>query len=391
MAIVAISFNLRIAVVAVGPLLSQIRADTRMGAALAGALGAIPFLCMGIFGRLGRGPVQRFGARRMVQAALVVIIAGTLLRAAMPTAALVVIATVPLGIGIAVIGLSLPALVKSGFASRLGAATGAYTASQALGATAAALSMVPLSHALGGWRGAFAVSVLPTMIAVPLWLLMPRSREDTLDEPPPPSTGRLRRPDRQGVLLALVFGLQSMTYAGVINWLATVLEHSGWTAGAAGVATAVVSLVMIPSALIISALSDGRDRGRWRFAAAFVMGVGLTGLALLPRTGPWLWIVTFSVGSGALFPLVLTLPLDLGHSGHTVTELTSSMFGYGYVLSAAGPLLVGALYDLTGGFVVPMELLAVLGVVAGVLALAPSLRSDATQLPASPETLVGVG
>src|SRR5579884_2815051 len=143
----------------------------------------------------------------MVQSALVVIIAGTLLRASMPTAALVVIATVPLGIGIAVIGLSLPALVKGGFASRLGAATGAYTASQALGATAAALSMVPLSHALGGWRGAFAVSVLPTMIAVPLWLLMPRSREDRLDEPPP-RAGRLRRPNRQGVLLALVFGLQ---------------------------------------------------------------------------------------------------------------------------------------------------------------------------------------
>jgi CP family cyanate transporter-like MFS transporter len=391
-AIIATAFNLRIAVVAVGPLLSQIRFDTRMGAALAGALGAIPFLCMGVFARAGRPLVRRLGERRLIHLSLGLIIAGTVVRAVMPTAALVVITTVPVGIGIALIGLSLPSVIKRSFAVRLGAATGAYTSAQALGATVAALSVVPLSHLLGGWRGAFAVSVLPTVIALPLWLLLPR-HPTPAPEPQASTAPAVRglRPGRQGLLLALVFGLQSMTYAGMINWLATVLEHNGWTAGGAGVATAVISLLMIPSALIIPALSDGRDRARWLFGTALIMGIGATGLAVAPRTAPWLWIVVFSIGSGALFPLVLTLPLDLGHTGSAVTELTSSMLGYGYILSATGPLLVGALFDLTGGFLVPVALLALVGIAAGVIALAPTLRPRPSPLPPSGEALVRLG
>jgi CP family cyanate transporter-like MFS transporter len=394
-AIAATAFNLRIAVVAVGPLLSQIRADTHMGAVPAGVLGAVPFLCMGTFALLGRPLVQRLGERRLIHLSLLLIILGTLLRAAMPTAALVVITTVPAGIGIALIGLSLPSVIKRSFALRLGAVTGAYTAAQALGATAAAVSMVPLSHGLGGWRGAFAVSALPTLIAVPLWLLLPRRRErapaNGAEGSAPERRIGFRRPDRQALLLALIFGLQSTTYAGMINWLATVLEHNGWSAGRAGVATAVISVLMIPSALIIPAVSDGRDRARWLLGTALVMGLGVTGLAVLPRSAPWLWIVTFSVGAGALFPLVLTLPLDLGGTGRAVTDLTSSMLGYGYFLSAAGPLLVGALYDVTGGFLVPMALLGVLGMLSGMLSLAPRVRPRATSLPASAETLIRIG
>lgn len=396
-AIVAISFNLRIAVVAVGPLLSEIRGDTGMGAALAGALGAVPFLCMSVFAGLGRPLVQRLGEQLVIQFSLLLLIAGTLLRAAMPTAALVVISTVPIGVGIALIGVSLPSVIMRSFAFRRGAATGAYTASQALGATLAGASMVPLSQGLGGWRGACAISVVPTLLALPLWRLMPRSRPAAVPSPKvlTPRLPRLRSialPGRRPLLLALVFGLQSMTYAGLITWLATLLERTGWTAARAGVATSVISVLMIPSALIIPALSDGRDRARWILGTALVTGIGAGGLAALPTSVPWLWIITFSVGSGALFPLALTLPIDLGQkSGRAVTELTSKMFGYGYLLSAAGPLLVGALSDLTGGFLVPLGALAFFGALSGVIALAPGLRPDDAPRPTPPETLVGVG
>ncbi len=50
------------------------------------------------------------------------------------------------------------------------------------------------------------------------------------------------------------------------------------------------------------------------------------------------------------------------------------MLGLGYLVSATGPLIVGGLFDLTGGFVLPMALLSVLGMVAGVLALDPALK-----------------
>jgi MFS transporter, CP family, cyanate transporter len=408
-AIVAAAFNVRIAVVAVGPLLSRIRADTGMSSVLAGVLGALPFLCMGVFAQTGVRLIRRWGERCVIFLSLALIVAATLARAAMPTALLIVVATVPLGVGIALIGLSLPSVIKRSFPARAGAATGLYTASQAVGSSIVALTMVPLARALGGWRWAFALSVLPTLIALPLWLLLPKDGWRSQARPGLfPRRGALRvararprfgfeRPrlglpfvpvSQRGLLLAGVFGLQSMCYAGMINWLATVCTHTGWTAGDAGVATAAVSLLMIPAALIVPGRTDGRDRARWLLGTAVVMGIGIAGLAITPTNAPWVWIVAFSLGSGALFPLVLTLPLDLGAGGPDITELTAEMLGYGYLVSATGPLLVGGLYGLTGGFVVPLMLLAVLGTCSGVLALAPQLRPQRRVVAPAPAPVV---
>jgi CP family cyanate transporter-like MFS transporter len=88
----------------------------------------------------------------------------------MPTAVLIVVARVPIGIGIALIGLALPAVIKRRFTSRTGAATGTYVAALSVGASLTALTMVPLADARGGWRGAFAVTAVPTVLAVPFWL-----------------------------------------------------------------------------------------------------------------------------------------------------------------------------------------------------------------------------
>lgn len=385
-AVAVAAFNLRIAVVAVGPVLVAIHADTGMSATLAGALGAIPFLCMGLFAQAGVPLVRRMGARLLIAASLALVTAGTLARAVMPTAALIVAATVPIGIGIALIGLALPAVIKRRFASRTGAATGTYVAALSLGASLTALAMVPLADALGGWRAAFAVTAVPTILAVPFWLRFAGHHPSAREQKPTTAsqnrgTAGTRPPDRQrllpsqrGWLLAVVFGLQSMCYAAVINWIAALYSHSGWSVSTAAYATAVVSVLNVPAALIVPSLSDGHDRSRWLLGASLAMGTGLLGLAFAPTAASWLWIVVFSLGSGSMFPLALTLPLDLGENERTITQLTAWMFGYGYVLSASGPLVVGGFYELTGGFAVPMAVLAVLGVLSGVVALTPPLR-----------------
>jgi CP family cyanate transporter-like MFS transporter len=388
LAIIAAAFNLRIGVVAVGPLIDRIRAATHMSATLAGALGSIPFLCMGIFALVGVPLVHRLGARRLITWSLALLVGGTALRSVAPTAALIVVATIPIGIAIALVGLALPGVIKRHFPARVGAGAGAYVAALSVGAAAVALTAVPLADALGGWRPAFALTALPTAAALPLWLLLPRERsEDPGGEPadadraqgPPPAQGPPRArprllPSRLGWLLAALFGLQSMCFAAMINWIAALYVQAGWSVGAAAITTATISIVTIPAALLIPGLSDGRDRGRFLMAAAVSMSAGMAGLAFAPTAAPWLWIAAFSVGNGSLFPLALTLPLDLSERESAATQLTAWMLGFGYVLSATGPLLVGGLHDLTGGFTLPVALLGGFGIGSGLLALAPSLR-----------------
>lgn len=382
LAILAAAFNLRIGVTEVGPLLDRIRADTSMSATLAGALGSIPFACMGVFAPLGMRLALRMAARRVVAACMLLIVGGTLARAAAPSGPLIVLATFPVGIGIAVMGVVLPGVIKTRFPERTGAAMGAYVAALSVGASATALTMVPLSRALSGWRGAFAVSVIPTLLCLPLWLLLPRRGAEPVapdpvgGEEPAPQTGEASVPPRVILLLAALFGLQSVCFAAVTNWVAALYHHNGWSLSAASLTTALVSILVIPGALVIPALSDRGDRRKWVFASGVAVAVGMFGLAFAPTAAPWVWIVSFGIGDGGLFALSLTLPQDLAHDERTRTVLTTWTLGLGYLLSGTGPLIVGGLLDLTGAFVLPMALLAVMGIFAALLALAPSLKRE---------------
>lgn len=379
-AIVAAALNLRIGVTEVGPLLDRIRGDLGMSATVAGVLGSIPFVCMGAFAPLGMRLVLRMSPRRVIAGCLVLMAAGTAARAAAPTAGLVLAATLPLGVGIAIVGVALPGVIKAHFPRRTGAAMGAYVAALSVGAAATALTMVPLTRALDGWRGAFAVSVIPTLVCLPLWLLLPAPRSVTPAIEPgrqpnvPVPEARDAATRTRILLLAGVFGLQSVCFAGVSSWIAALYHHAGWTLGAASLTTALVSILIVPGALVIPALSDRGDRGRWLMAAAVSMAIGIFGLAFAPTAAPWLWIVAFAIGDGALFPLALTLPYDLADDERTRTLLTTWMLGLGYALSGTGPLIVGGLLDLTGSFAVPMALLGAIGIFSGVCGLAPALR-----------------
>jgi CP family cyanate transporter-like MFS transporter len=60
---------------------------------------------------------------------LTLIAIGTVLRSLAPSPSLILTATLPIGIGIALIGVTLPVVVKEYFPERGGAITGAYVAS----------------------------------------------------------------------------------------------------------------------------------------------------------------------------------------------------------------------------------------------------------------------
>ena len=198
-AIFIAALNLRIAIAVVGPLIEEIRADTGMSSSVAGLLAAIPFACMSVFSFTGPPIVGRWGLKRVITGALVLVGGGCLLRAAMPDAALLIAATVPIGAGIALAGLSLPILVKQYFPRHPGAATGAYTTAIAVGIIGIGFSAVPLSDALGGWRGVIALTAVPALLGAVVWAAT--SLEQLAERPGRPraqkpiGVGRRTRPD----------------------------------------------------------------------------------------------------------------------------------------------------------------------------------------------------
>jgi CP family cyanate transporter-like MFS transporter len=363
--IVVAAFNLRVMIAGVGPVIDDIRADTGMSSAQAGVLTGVPFVLIALFSFAGVALVKRTSPARVITLALVWLAGGTLLRAVVPSAVLVLATTVPIGVGIALAGVGLPGVVKAHFAARPGTVTGAYVASLSVGGALAAALMVPLSDALGGWRWAFAASAVPAFLAIPLWHLTVGRWDTGRGLEPLGPLGWL--PSRSGLLLGVVFGTQSMTFAGTVSWVAALYVHEGWAPADAALTTASVALLSVPAALVAMRLSHGRSRRAWASASAVTVTVAMLGLALTPETPAWLWAPLFGLGTGALFPLLLTLPLDLADSAFEATDLTSWMLGIGYLLSALAPVVVGALRDLTGGFAIAFAYLAAMGAVSAAL------------------------
>jgi CP family cyanate transporter-like MFS transporter len=70
---------------------------------------------------------------------------------------------------------------------------------------------------------------------------------------------------------------------------------------------------------------------------------------LLPGGG-WAWAALVGIGFGVLFPLTLTLPLDVSSDPAQVGAVAGMMLGVGYTIASVSPFLLGAVRDASGSF-----------------------------------------
>jgi CP family cyanate transporter-like MFS transporter len=370
LALVLGAVNLRLAVTSIGPVLTEIRAGLGMSATVAGLLTSLPVICFASVGLAAPRLARRFGAVPVIITGLLVLTAGLAVRPFAPgTAAFVALSVLALA-GIAVVNVLLPMIVKERFPDQVGAMTGLYSVALNLGATTAAATTVPLTHAFGDWRLGLAVWALAAAIAVPPWIALRRDRitppGDASDPPPIPV---VRSPVAWA--LAVYFGLQSTSAYVIIGWLPQIYRDAGLSAEKAGVLFAVTSFLGVPLPLLLSTFA-GRMRSQSAIAAALgLFGIaGYAGLWAAPAAAPWLWAVLLGVVNCA-FPLALTMIGLRGRTPATVVRLSAFAQGVGYLIAIPGPILVGLLHDRSGGWRVPLALMMVLmipQIIAGIAA-----------------------
>ncbi len=93
--------------------------------------------------------------------------------------------------------------------------------------------------------------------------------------------------------------------------------------------------------------------------------VAIAGLLLAPGAAA-LWVPVFAMGQGGSFAVSLTLMVLRAPDARRAAELSGMAQAIGYCLAALGPLLVGALHDLEGGWTA--SLLFLLAIAAPMLA-----------------------
>ncbi|MFI9765250.1 MFS transporter [Streptomyces sp. NPDC052415] len=429
--IVLAALNLRPAITSLGALLQEVRDGLGMSGSMAGLLTSVPPLCFALFGVTAPRLARRFGAGAVVCAGMVAITAGLLIRPYAGSTPAFLAATALALMGIAVSNVLMPVIVKRWFPDRVGSMTGLYSMALALGTSAAAAVTVPMTDALGGnWQTGLAVWAALAAAAVLPWLPFVRDRrvpgaeERAAGGGDAPARGgaagddealargdaatREDAPARQGApahggasgragaaarkdarrraetpalritrsrtawALAVFFGLQATAAYITMGWMAQIFRDAGVPASTAGLLLAVTMVMGVPLAFVIPRVAT---RLPHQGPIALVLGVcglaGYAGLYFAPAAGAWAWAVLLGI-SNCAFPLALTMVGMRARTGAGVAQLSAFAQSTGYLISIPGPLLVGVLYQHSGGWGLPIALMTALmipqmavGVLAG--------------------------
>jgi CP family cyanate transporter-like MFS transporter len=378
-AIVLAALNLRPAITSLGALLEEVRDGLGMSGSVAGLLTSVPPLCFAVFGVTAPRLARRFGPGAVVCAGMAAIAAGLLIRPYAGSTPAFLAASALALMGIAVSNVLMPVIVKRWFPDRVGSMTGVYSMALAFGTSVAAAATVPVTGALGGdWQSGLAVWAALAAAAVLPWLAFVRDRGTPRTEQSRARHGtgeerpalRITR-SRTAWALAVFFGLQATAAYITMGWMAQIFRDAGVPAGTAGLLLAVTMMMGVPLAFVIPRLAARLpSQGPIALALGASGLAGYAGLYFAPAGGALAWALLLGV-SNCAFPLALTMVGMRARTGAGVAQLSAFAQSTGYLISIPGPLLVGVLYQHSGGWGLPIALMTALMIpqmLVGVLA-----------------------
>jgi CP family cyanate transporter-like MFS transporter len=385
------ALNLRGPIVALAPVLEQLRLDLGLSSAAAGLLTSLPVLCFALVTPLAAVLIKRAGPEQAVLISLLGILIGTLVRA-MGGFDYALVGTIVIGAAITIGNVVVPVIVRRDFpAERVGHVTGTYTATLNIGAMITSLLTAPLAEAIG-WRAAITAWAVLVIVAIVVWGQAAGWRRTVLGERSrtAKSAQSARVPHAAAWrslttwILTLAFAGQAFSYYGLTAWLPTILVQTlGMTPQDAGTSSSAFQIFAVVGALGVPLLA-----GRWRPSrlVALITLLWLTapvGLVVHPEA--WLlWTSLAGAAQGGGVTIVFILIVRIARTNDQARGLSAFVQGCGYAIAAAGPFIIGAVHQASDDWIAPMYVLAASVLVLGVCGVAAGVRAEARH-PESPE------
>jgi MFS transporter, CP family, cyanate transporter len=390
-AIGAAGLNLRSPISSLPPVFPELQARLHLSSAVLSLLAATPVICFGLGAMFAASLSRRFGEERVLGAALVALTAGLVLRGVAP-GVLLFPGTILATSAIALLNVLTAAMIKRRWPERAGLGIGIFLTGLSLGAVLASLLSVPVYNASGGsvrltlglWAG-------PAAVAALLWIPQLRygriaggrgSAGGTV------SVGEAGRGEAAGAAGAVVstgsagagvarvkvhrhflawqvtafMGLQSLLYYAALSWLPTMFQDRGDSAVTAGNLLALMGLGNLATSMVVPLLAQRLHRGQRRLVVPSVIGTaaGLAGSVWGPLGSAPAWVLVLGVCQGATLGLAVFFTMARAPDPGTAASLSGLAQSVGYLVASTGPLALGLLHSLTGGWAIPFALLLVL-------------------------------
>lgn len=368
-AILLVAMNLRVPFTGVAPVLPWIQHDLGLGTAAVGLLTSFPLLAFAAFSPFSASIADRFGLERTLFGALAVIAAGVVIRSGGNIWTLYG-GTVLIGAGIALGNVLLPSLIKRDFPAHVASLTGTYSITMGVAGAIGSAAVIPLTQTWG-WRAALAMFVIVPFVALLAWMPQWKKQGKVASSTRRQAAGTTVWRSPLAWQVTLFMGFNAMPFYIAVGWLPTILMDQGISAAEAGTMHGTLQLATaVPGLILAAVLRRMKDQRAAAVIASLMSAVSLIGLMLAPSFA-LLWSVMLGFGCGASMMLGLTFIGLRTTNAKDAAALSGMSQCIGYLMAGAGPMILGGLRDVFGGWSTPLLLasaIAILGAWTGLLA-----------------------
>jgi len=363
--VLLIASNLRAPLTSVGALLPYIRDDLDISNTVAGSLTTLPLLAFAVLSPFASSVANRIGMERTIFYSFILLTIGLIVRTLFGIT-LLLAGTIVVGLAIAFGNVLLPALIKMKFPLKIGLLTGLYAVFMNIfGALASGVSL-PLSRiSRWGWQGSLTSWAILTIVALVVW--MPQLKKQAESPISDDGTGTAKNNIWKSPLawhITVYMGTQSMVFFTMVSWLPDILNDNGYTSGAAGWILSLMQLAFIPFTFITPVIAEKTADQRLLTAITGILvmiGAGglLTGNAILITIA----VICIGGACGAAFSLSMMFFSLRSNDGQEAAKVSGMAQSVGYLIAAAGPVLLGFMHDITADWILPITIVGMIGII----------------------------
>jgi CP family cyanate transporter-like MFS transporter len=342
--------GLRLTILAVPPVIAMIRDDLRLSATQVGLLSSIPPAMFAIAALAGSLLVARLGVTVALVGGLLLVAGGSALRGLSPNYGVLLLTTIVMSAGVAIMQPIMPTTVRQWLPHRIGLGTALYTNGLLVGEILAVLLTAPLVLPLvgGDWRlSLVAWSVPIAIIAVGVYAFAPKSetpRGATIGPPwkwlPDWHIGLVWR-------LGALFLCVNAIYFSANAFLPIFLASKG-RSDLISDALLALNLGQLPASLLLIAVAGKLEQRAWPYIASGVVSlVSLGGIVWMAGPATIFWAAVLGFSDAAALILGLTLPPLLCRPDD-VARTSAGMFTLSYGGAVLIAVISGAAWDVSG-------------------------------------------
>jgi len=355
--------NLRVPITSIGALISFIRDDLGINNTMAGAITTLPLLAFALLSPFAPKIANRLGMERTIALSLLLLIIGIAIRSLFGIR-MVFFGTLLIGLAIAVGNVLIPAIVKVNFPFKVGVMTGIYAIFMNVFAAIGSGFSVPIAE-IGqlGWRGSTGIWIFLAIITLIVWMPQLRNEREQIHASVQKKSQTSLWRSSLAWQVTLFMGCQSFVYYTNITWLPDILMTKGYDANVAGWIVFLLLFSFIPMTFIIPVVAERLpNQVSLSVLTGALLIIGYVGLFFGTSIVVPLAAMVLGIANGCSFGLAMMFFTLRTKDGSEAAELSGMAQSFGYLLAAVGPIIIGALYDVTNEWILPIILLLLMAI-----------------------------